>query len=162
MITSLIFTIMFIIYMIPGLFVSRALYASRVREISAKPVTVVPPKPKRPEVELSEMLHVSSPNSQRCQRLDYRGSACTCQYRDEWIKVKNAWIDYDEWMHEYSHIKNGVVAIPEAKVNLLTVPFWPLILTSQFIQGGAKNIIKPGEIEALERHAYDNPFKELE
>lgn len=151
----LLWLIFMMLWMAPGAVLARGMYSEAVREIQSKPVQVVPPKPPRPEYKLSEQLHSVQPK--RCQALV--GGGCNCRHRDDWLRMKNAWLDYDEWNHQYGHIKNGVLNEPKVKMLPIytAVPAWPLMLIALYIKGGAKNIPDYRQIEQMEQE-----LKELE
>lgn len=142
-------------WMTPGAFIGRNLYAREVRKINAKPVTIIPPKPKRPEIKEDEMLHVSAPV--KCSYLRFSDYSCNCKFRADWIKLKNDWIDYNEWIVKYGHIKDGVVNPPTVSMSKIyaSVPLWPLALLVLFIQSGAPEKIDYDELARVERQLLD-------
>lgn len=148
-----------IAYCVPGLFVARGLYTKQVKAINAQPATVVPPKPPRPRIKVDEMLHQKGP-TKTCNLHDgdYAYS-CNCKWRNQWIELKNQWIDYNGWMKEWGHVKNGVSAMPEPDLKkcLLSVPGWPVVMAASFIKNGAKNIPDYAYIERME-----NELRELD
>lgn len=149
----MIFVVLFMIaYMAPGMFMARGLYSEQIRETNSKPVQVVPPKPKRPEIKVNELLHDGFGRCNLTRKESRKGSTCTCSSRNEWIALKNAWLDYEEWFSNYSHIRNGVVRAPEPNMRFVyaTIPLWPVFMIMRFITGGAKNIPNYREIERLE------------
>lgn len=150
--------VLLIPYMIPGLWLARGMYAEQVREIRSSPApkvlkSKIPPKPKRPEITLSEMLHISSGKGCSALRVGV-DMACNCKYRDEWVALKNAWLDYKEWTREYGHIDPATYVekepTPNMKAIYMAVPFWPLVGMAMYIKGGAKNIPDYREIERYE------------
>jgi hypothetical protein len=148
-------------YLIPGLYIARGMYSEQIRQIRNTPVNVVPPKPQRPRITMNEMLHTSS--GRGCSILNSATKqACNCRYRDEWVQLKNDWKDYEEWTHNYGHIKNGVPRQPSPNALMCygAVPAWPLFLAGMFITGGTKNIPDYREIERLERETFPE-YKEI-
>lgn len=147
-------------YLVPGLFLARGIYSEQIREIRSKPITIVPPKPKRPQIKVSELLHDSS-SIKKCSILLDGKRACNCRSRDEWIELKNAWMDYQDWCNKYARLENGVERMPEPDMAevYMAVPFWPIYMVGMFIKGGVKNIPDFREIERLERSVGIDPLR---
>jgi hypothetical protein len=154
--------IFLMVWCLPGLYLARGLYSSAIRELNNKPVTVVPPKPERPKMRLEDTLHRAGTGiGNKCGYIESNArKACNCNRREEWLNLKNAWIDYNEWVSNYGHIKNGVAEMPKPNMKPIyaAVPLWPIALGVLFIQGGAKKIPNYYEIEQLQ----NDIFKELD
>jgi hypothetical protein len=139
--------------MTAGLPMARNKYTAAVRELYSKPMQIVPKQPDRPKIKLEEMLHRSAPK--KCSLLDdtRMAAACDCAYREDWIQLRNDWLDYNEWKRDYGHIKNGVTEEPKISMFpiLMTVPGWPVIKAIDYIKADAKRIPNPVEIERLEK-----------
>lgn len=156
---TLLILFLIIPYLIPGIFLARGIYSEQIKQIRSAPVAIAPPKPERPDIRLSEMLHTSSPvkcallKNDRLTGTLY--SACTCKYRDDWIKLKNQWIDYDEWQTKFGRYEVTAQSEPVPKMLPVysAIPFWPFVMASKFIKGGAKTIPDYREIERLEKAA---------
>jgi hypothetical protein len=151
-----IYLVLFLVYLAPGLVLARGMYGEQVRAIRNAPpveVGVIPPKPKRPDLKLGEMLHTTYPT--KCALLrDSASNACTCKYRSQWVRLKNEWLDYNEWVREYGHKDPSKISAkppsPNMKAIYGSVPVWPLVMAGMYIKGGAKNIPDYREIERQE------------
>lgn len=159
---SILFFLSFVIvYLIPGFYLARGMYGQAARAIASNPQQVVPVCPPRPQIKVDELLHNGYPR--KCNLVKTKdegrvGSTCTCSSRDEWIELRNGWIDYNDWQNKYGSIV-GATHKPTS-VNMLpiyaSVPAWPLVAGGMFIKGGAKNIPDYRAIERME-----NELKEL-
>lgn len=129
------------VYMVPGLFVARSEYAKQVRAHGkAEPRVILPPKPPRPEYKMSEFLHQKTPFMCSLLKENKGYKACNCKYRDDWVDMKNQWLDYDEWMENYGHLESQASTVKAATVPLAAVPFWPVYFAKSFIEKGAVGI----------------------
>lgn len=152
---ELMLLLLLIPYLFPGLVLARGMYSEQVKEIrSGDHGPVVPPKPPRPRITLAEQLHVAGPANKRCHVLSSTtGKTCNCSYREEYLDIKNGWIDYDEWISKYGHIRNpsDKQRTPNMTPIYMAIPFWPLAGMAMYVKGGAKNIPDYRAIERLER-----------
>lgn len=150
-------------YLTPGFYLARGMYGQAARQIASKSHKVIPNPPPRPEIKVGELLHTGGSFSRRCNLVKDKsegrvGDTCTCDSREEWIKLRNGWIDYNDWNRKYGDVRGAT--FKEPTVNMLpiyaSVPAWPVVAGGMFIKGGAKNIPDYREIERME-----NELKEL-
>lgn len=137
-----------VLYTVPGFYFARGHYSEQVRALNNAPSARIPPKPERPPYRLDEMLHVRG-----CEVIK-KNIACNCKYRDDWVKLKNDWIDYDEWTYKWSRYEDKKPG-PSIGSAMEIVPIWPLFLATRFVTGGAKNIPDYREIERMEREVLE-------
>lgn len=149
---SIFLMILIIPYLIPGLMLARGMYAEQIRAIrSGTKNNSIPPEPPRPRIKLSEVLHDTAGRG-RCQRHLSTRYSCNCSSREEWINIRNAWIDYDDWQSNWAYKKPKADSVNMTPIYISTV-FWPIAIMGMYIKGGAKNIPDFREIERLEQSA---------
>lgn len=156
---SIIFLILLIPYLVPGLWLARGMYGEQMRAIRSSPIEVmsIPTKPERPEITMMEMLHATKPR--KCNSIDASNGTrtCNCLHRSEWVSLKNAWADYNEWDEKYGHLDPTKITNKQPHPKMLpiysAVPLWPLFAMAMYVKGGAKNIPDFRDIERLEHEA---------